>query len=427
MKIIHLNTFGHTGGAGIAASRLVEALNEVNPGSASLMSAYENTGNLTFSQKIQKFKTLARSAADIFSARHQGLKKENIFLFSSARYGQNISNHPSLLTADIIHIHWINQGFLSIYDLHELSKLGKPVVLTMHDMWLLSGGCHYSADCRNYEQYCGNCYMLAKPGLKDLSAINWKNKQLMLRVLKPVIITCSHWLESVAAKSKLLESNNILTIPNPIDTDFFKPSGIKLAKIKLGFKPEEVIITLSAFKLSEPRKGFSYFLDALAFLKKNKDMRDKTIRVVLIGKFGKTELPDLPYPTTYTGYLSDPAEIIAYGQASDLFVLPSLEDNLPNTVMEMLSIGVPVVAFNTGGLPDLIDHKQNGYLAFYKSAESLAKGIAWIITDLEYSPRLRKEARKKVLYNFEKNLVADQYIEVYQKLLDARDLKSEKK
>jgi len=424
MKIIHLNTFGHTGGAGIAASRLVNALNEVNPGSASLMSAYETSSNLTFRQKAQKFKTFARSATDILFSRLAGLKKENIFLFSSARYGQNISDHPSLLAADIIHIHWINQGFLSIYDLHELSKLGKPVVITMHDMWLLSGGCHYSADCKNYEQYCGNCFMLGKPGLKDLSAINWKRKQGMLRALKPVIITCSHWLESVAAKSKLLESYNILTIPNPIDTDFFKPSGIKLAKIKLGFKPEELIITLSAFKLSDPRKGFSYFLDALAFLKKNKDMTDKKIRLVLIGNNASTILPDLPYPAIYTGYLSNPAEIIAYGQASDLFVLPSLEDNLPNTVVEMLAMGVPVVAFNTGGLPDLIDHKQNGYLAFYKSAESLAKGMAWIISDLEYSPRLRKEARKKVMHNFEKNLVADQYIQVYQKLLPSDNLKT---
>jgi len=100
------------------------------------------------------------------------------------------------------------------------------------------------------------------------------------------------------------------------------------------------------------------------------------------------------------------------------------EDNLPNTVVEMLAMGVPVVAFNTGGLPDLIDHKQNGYLAFYKSAESLAKGMAWIISDLEYSPRLRKEARKKVMHNFEKNLVADQYIQVYQKLLPSDNLKT---
>lgn len=424
MKIIHLNTFGHTGGAGIAASRLVSALNGLIPGSASLLSAYETGTQLTVGQKVQKLKTLARSGADILAARLAGLKKENSFLFSSARYGQNVSTDPAVLAADLVHIHWINQGFLSIHDLYELSLLRKPVVITMHDMWLLSGGCHYSADCRNYEQYCGNCFMLNKPSATDLSAANWKHKQMMLRTLKPHIITCSHWLESAAQKSRLLESYSVNTIPNPIDTDLFKPAGLKLAKIKLGFEPGELIITLSAFKLSDPRKGFSYLLNALLFLKKNKDMSGKNIRLVLIGNKGKTELPDLPYPATYTGYLTDPAKIIAYGQASDLFVLPSLEDNLPNTVMEMLAMGVPVVAFNNGGLPDMIDHKKNGYLAYYKSAESLAKGIAWTITDLEFSPRLRKAARKKVIYNFDMEIVAEQYIKLYEKLMLHSDSKS---
>lgn len=415
MKIIHLNTFGNTGGAGIAASRLVYALNELNPGCASLKNAYEHGPSI--SEKLYKASTLARSAADLLAARTSGLKKENSFLFSSAKFGSNIASEPAVLAADIIHIHWINQGFLSIADLEKLGQLGKPIVITMHDMWLLSGGCHYSGECRNYEQYCGNCFMLSSPGPADLSSVNWKRKQEMLRILRPVIVTCSNWLREIAVKSKLLHLYPVRNIPNAIDTEVFKPSGLKLAKAKLGFRQDELIITLSAFKLSDPRKGFVYFLEAMSFLKKNRDMDNKPIHLVLIGNPGKEELPELPYPVTYTGYLSDPAEIIAYGQASDLFVLPSLEDNLPNTVMEMLAMGVPVVAFNNGGLPDMIDHKQNGYLAYYKSAESLARGIAWVITDLEFSPRLRKAARKKVLHNFEMNLVAEQYLELYQSLL----------
>jgi len=417
MKILHLNTFGQTGGAGIAAGRLVYALNEVLPGTASLMSAYESGKDLSVSDKLRKVRTLARSAADLLSARTSGLKKENSFLFSSAKYGRNIAADAEVVSADILHIHWINQGFLSISDLEELARLGKPVVITMHDMWLLSGGCHYSGDCRNYEQYCGNCFMLSSPSPADLSSMNWKRKQDMLKVLKPVIVTCSNWLRETAIKSKLLDLFDISTIPNPIDTEVFKPSSMKLAKIKLGFTPDELIMTLSAFKLNDPRKGYSYFIEAMYFLKKNKDMQGKPIRLVLIGNAGKTELSELPYPVTYTGYLTDPAEIIAYGQATDIFVLPSLEDNLPNTVMEMLALGVPVVAFNNGGLPDMIDHKQNGYLAYYKSAESLARGIAWTIKDLEFSPRLRKAARKKVIQNFELIHVADQYIELYCKVL----------
>lgn len=270
------------------------ALNEHESCSASLITAYNTGSDQGLSDKIKKIQTLARSGADLLIARAEGLKKENSFLFSSARYGQNLSSAPEVRASDIIHIHWINQGFLSLHDLHELGKLGKPVVMTMHDMWLLSGGCHYSADCRNYEQYCGNCFMLQKPSAKDLSARNWKRKQEMLRALKPVIVTCSHWLESVAVKSKLVESYPVRTIPNPIDTSLFKPAGLKLAKMSLGFKADDLIITVSAFKLSDPRKGFPYLLEALAFLKRNKDMTSKNIRLVLIGSRGNIDLPDLP-------------------------------------------------------------------------------------------------------------------------------------
>lgn len=415
MKIIHINTFGSSGGAGIAAGRLVQALNLLAPGSASILSGYPQEALPAFAGRLLKFKTLARSAADIMLAGIQGLKKENRFLFSSARFGQDLASDPLVTAADIIHIHWINQGFLSVHDLESLAGLGKPMVFTMHDMWLLSGGCHYSGECRNYEGQCGHCFMLKNPSPTDLSARNLMRKKQMLKRVKPAIITCSHWLEKEAASSSLLHAYAVRTIPNPIDTAFFTPGDRRAAKAALGFTPEERIITLSAYKLTDPRKGFSYFLEAMALLKQS--AFSARIRLVLIGNLGSDVLPEIPFPVTYTGYLKSQAEIITYGQATDLFILPSVEDNLPNTVMEMMSMGVPVVAFNTGGIPDLIDHKLNGYLAFYRSSASLAKGILWTLNDLEKGPRLKKEARLKVISSFEMKMVAGRYMEVYRELV----------
>lgn len=417
MKIIHLNTFGLSGGAGIAAGRLVSSLNAQRPGSASILSAYAPPDSPAFTTGLEKSKTLFRSAADLLRSRFYGLKKANDFLFSSAHFGQDLTAHPLVLSADIIHIHWINQGFLSLNDMASLGRLGKPVVITMHDMWLMTGGCHYSGACRHYEQTCGNCFMLTRPSPADLSASNWEVKQRMLRSLNPMIVTCSNWLGKEALKSNLLSQLRIATVPNPINTAVFTPGNKQAVKAALGFAPDEWVITLSAFKLTDPRKGFSYFTAALNLLLKNPLFNTRKIRLVLIGTIAPGHLPELPFPVTCTGYLSAASDIIRYGQASDLFVLPSLEDNLPNTVMEMMAMGVPVIAFNAGGVPDLIDHKLNGYLAFFRSAESLAKGILWVLNDLAQSTRLRRAARMKVIRSFDMKIVADQYLEIYEGLL----------
>jgi glycosyltransferase involved in cell wall biosynthesis len=136
--------------------------------------------------------------------------------------------------------------------------------------------------------------------------------------------------------------------------------------------------------------------------------------------FGKTDpalaQADLGFPQYHLGKLSTTAQLVQAYNAADVFVLPSLEDNLPNTVMESLACGTPVVAFDTGGVPEMVTHGQNGYLARYQSAEDLADGIYQILVEADINT-LSKQARQQVLANFNESLVAQKYSQVYNKLL----------
>lgn len=339
------------------------------------------------------------------------------YSFSPAVTGSDIAGDRMVEEADIIHLHWINFGFLSVRSLRQLFELGKPVVWTLHDMWAFTGGCHYSGECRRFTVSCGNCIFLKTPAEHDLS---YRRLLLKKRLWDPasklVAVACSRWLEQEAQSSSLLQPFRVTNIPNPIDTGVFKPSDREKACSSLGLPAGRTYFLFAAAKVSSHLKGFAFLKEALSLLAEEMRAAEDRPELLVIGGGSPELLEDIPLKAHFLGYISGDENLVNVYGASSLYVTPSVEDNLPNTVMEALACGVPVVGFRTGGIPEMIDHQKNGFVADYKSPRSLADGIRWV---MENNTRgaLSRAARNKVLEEYDEKVIAGRYRELYKSML----------
>lgn len=419
MQIILLNTSECRGGAAVAARRLVKSLRNI--GEAVKMLVYEKQ---TSDQEVVSLNTNSIRQKIVFLRfcwEHvvifflNNFKKKNLFAISIANTGTNISNHDLIKEADIIHLHWINQGFLSLSDLKKLIASGKPVVWTLHDLWPATAICHYPDKCEKYQSECSLCSLQVASLLFDLAAWTYKRKK-KIGLDKVHFVGCSRWITEMAKKSSLLEGASFTSIPNPIDTTVFKSIKKSDARALLHLPEDKFLLLFAAAKLSDKRKGASFLIEACSLLKQN--YADK-IEIVLMGNGSEELCRALPFKVNSLGYISDQSTMVAVYSCADLFVIPSLEDNLPNTIMESMACGTPCVGFATGGIPEMIDHKINGYVANYMDANDLANGIQWILNNPD--PQALSEACvKKVQENYTEEVVAKQYIALYERLLQKK-------
>lgn len=418
MKITLVSTFENLGGASIAAVRLHKSL--LNKGIESRMLVHIPSQN---NEKVfplsnhflQKKISFLRFSIDRLLFIPFEKSKSVRFAFSPANVGVDISDHPLIKDADIIHLHWINFGFLSLKSLQKIFALNKPVLWTFHDMWAATGGCHSSKGCKNYLTHCQNCPMLAHPSNHDLS---WKVFEKKINVFrnKPFsIVTCSNWLNGVIRTSALLGNFSIQTIHNPIDLLFFQSIKKSDARKNLNLSENKKLILYGAANASDPSKGFNYLQKALDILKNDNKKELNEIELVIFGKADEVIVSEFPIKVTLLGKLSSKELINAYS-ACDIIALPYVEDNLPNIASEALACHLPVVAFRAGGLPDMIDHMENGYLAEAFSIEDLYNGLITILYSENYE-EIQMAARRKAEKAFSENLNTEKYIQVYQKLL----------
>ena len=399
MKIVIINTSERTGGAAVAAGRLGKALEQAG---------------IQVDKLVRKDTWLNRfrfywERLIIFLCNH--LNRKNLFAVSIANTGMDLSGHPSVKEADIIHLHWINQGFLSVSNLGKLINSGKPIVWTLHDLWPATAICHYPDKCKKYQSKCSQCPLQVTNSLFDLA--NWTyNRKKQIGLNKIHFIGCSKWITEMAKKSSLLEGASFTSIPNPIDTYVFKPLVKKDSRKRFQLPKDKFLLLFAAAKLSDRRKGAAYLIEACSILKHYTDK----IEIVLMGNGSEELCQALPFKVNSLGYISDTSTMVAAYSCADLFVIPSLEDNLPNTIMESMACGTPCVGFEIGGIPEMIDHRVNGYVANYKDAGDLANGIQWV---LEHEDRLALSDAcvKKVQENYTEEVVAKQYTALYEKLL----------
>lgn len=412
--ILHLSTHQWEGGAAVAASRLNQALRKQGLDSQLLVYRAQRaeSGVTAWADSPWKEKLFwVRFSAERLRFLPHEKDKSVRFAFSPAAVGVPIEQHPLVQRADVINLHWINFGFISLAGLERLFNLGKPIVWTIHDMWAFTGGCHYSRDCERFRTHCQFCPYLKRPHAYDLAFKIFEKKQELLASAPLTFVSPSRWLCQLTQEAALTRHLPALTIPNPIDTTLFFPKNKAETRQKLGLPLNKKLILFAGANTQDPRKGYVFFHRAINSLK---DRAGET-EIVIFGKSQPGAYHELNLPVHDLGKLSDMGRIVEAYAAADVIVVSSLEDNLPNMVMEAMACGTPVVGFNNGGIPEMIDHLENGYVADYRSAESLAQGIDWVLEN-DLTGNLSLNARQKVLDTYAEEVVARQYSKLYESL-----------
>lgn len=413
MRVLIVNTSEKTGGAAVAANRLLDALNN-NGVKAKMLVRDKVTDDITVVGLPQ---TLLRQWSFLWERLvvffHTHFSKHHLFEIDIANAGCDITRLREFREADVIHLHWINQGMLSLKGIRKILDSNKAVVWTMHDIWPASSICHYSRGCNYFKSHCHNCQLLPGGGYDDdLASKVWKAKKRMLADRNVMFVACSKWLEGEAKCSSLLVGQSITNIPNPIDTRLFCVADKRESRMAVGLPLDKRVILFVSQKVTDKRKGMSFFVDALErMVAKRPEMKDDTV-VAVLGGHAEDVVEQLALPAFPLGYVSDDRRIVAVYNSADAFVLPSLEDNLPNTIMEAMACGVPCVGFKVGGIPEMIDHKRNGYVAAVRDVDDLAEGMEWVLEPSRHG-ELSSEAVRKVCVRYSQHSVAMKYIEVY--------------
>ncbi len=407
MKVLLVSTSDMVGGGAIAAFRLMEALNN-NGVKAKMLVRDKLSSSVTVAQTgtiipkvLERLQIMSRLKGKLWQA-------------DTADFGINITRTEEYEEADIIHLHWINQGMVSLSCLKKMIKDGKKIVWTLHDEWPYLGICHYKGDCQETE--CRQCPLL--PG--NIAHKHYLQKQNIYKKGNITFVGCSQWITDRAKQA--LPDAEVVHINNCVPHNIFRHIDQTEARKKLDLPLDKKIILFCSQNLKDERKGFAFLQQALEkFTIHNSQFIIQGPQSMALdshspkGGEGGDQLSTLnsQLSTICLGkggrYISSPEEMAMMYAAADVFVTPSLQDNLPNTIAEAMSCGTPCVGFNVGGIPEMIDHLQNGYVAQYKDVNDLAEGIQYVLTH-----DMREAALHKAASAYGETHVAQKYINVYE-------------
>jgi glycosyltransferase involved in cell wall biosynthesis len=412
MKILIVSTSDIQGGAARAAYRLHQSLLSQKIESQMLVqdkSCDDFTVISLSSTKVQKAFAKIRPIIDALPVKFYKTKT----LFSPNWIGtKSIINKINELKPDIVHLHWINGGMMRIED---ISKINIPIVWTLHDNWLFTGGCHIMWKCEEYKNDCGCCPVLESNKEKDLSRkVFYRKKNEFTKIENMFIVSVSNWLNNCSKNSTLLKEKKHIILPNPIDTKIYKLfDKVKSRELWNLPKDRKLVLFGANSATSDINKGFKPLSEAIDKFQRN------DIELVIFGSSQPKESQDFGFKTHYLGHLYDDVSLVTLYNAVDVMVVPSLQEAFGQTASESMSCGTPVVAFKATGLMDIVDHKINGYLAKPYDTTDLVNGIEWVLNN-EYYDKLCKNAREKVLQEFDSQIVAKKYIELYQDILNEK-------
>jgi glycosyltransferase involved in cell wall biosynthesis len=410
MKIVAVNYSDINGGAARAAYRIHHALRNCGVDSRMLVD-HAVAGDWTVTgPKNKSAKALLKIRGPLAGMLTKSLKTANPIIHSPAVIPSRLSEKFNVSDADVVHLHWINGEMMSIAD---IGNIRKPVVWTLHDMWAFCGAEHYTEDYRWRERYTS----VNRPGYEsgfDLNRWVWNRK--IKHWQRPMhIVTPSHWLGDCAKQSVIMRDWPIDVIPNVIDTDVWHPEERALARRLLQLPPDVPLLLFGAMGgAQDPRKGFDLMQAALNHLRGQLP----GLELVVYGQLAPRTTADMGFPVHYTGHLHDDVSLRLLYSAADVMVIPSRQDNLPNTGVEAHACGLPVVAFDTGGLPDIVEHRCTGYLAKAFDTADLAQGLSWVLSDSDRNSSLGRAARQRALKYWSADIVASQYRDVYRRAIE---------
>ena len=409
MKVLHLVAGSIAGGAGRGAYWLHQALRELGVESTLMTNSSDNGADPSVIALAGK--PSARLAFALLS-RLGNLpvylyRKRRRIIFSTGFAGFDFTRHPAYASADIVHLHWIN----SLVGTRTLSKVTKPMVWTMRDMWPLTGGCHYAMDCRRYTLGCGQCPQLQSTRRRDLSRfIAWYKKRMIPRDI--AVVGISNWLTDCARASRVFEGCAVQTIGNNIDTRIFFPVDRGQAQKALGLDTDKRIVLIGAQNVTDFYKGFDLLVEALEKI----DRHD--LHLCSFGRTSAECLAKVGADHTSLGFLHDNISLRLAYSAADVFVAPSRMDAFGKTIAEAMACGTPVVCFDATGPRDIVEHKVSGYKARPFEPADLADGIRWVLArPPEDYAALGASARQRVEACFDSRGIASKYFGLYEQLL----------
>lgn len=416
MKISILNKWDVGGGAARAAYRLYKNLKESNNEIKYLV----NQKALNFDPQIVQFDFENVNFCYLDGLLQKNLIDNNRTELSSTYFSNTFNfidfkNKEEIKWADVINLHWVEK-YVSQFGLLSLMQANKPIIWTLHDQRPLTGGCHYASGCDGFvNNYCKQCAQL-KFDNTNLPFHSLTSKKDILQGGNVTIVTPSKWLADEARRSLIFKDNDIQVIPNSVETNIFKVINKKIAKRKLGINENSFCLMFGCHDLTERRKGFQLLKEAISILlnfeKFNGKVQKHEVVISIVGANKDLDL-DLPIKTINFGGINDDEVLATIYSAADVFVLPSLEDNLPNTMLESMACGTPVIGFDIGGIPDVVIPDENGWLAEECSSVSLAMCILDALLNPEKTSAFSLSSSRLINSKFNAVNQRDAYLSLY--------------
>ncbi len=434
MKVLHVNASEGTGGAARAAYRIHRCL--VDHGQAhGVQSQLRVLQKLSSDPSViddatpeQRSRLWRRLAPRLRNWSYWGFGSANPVLHSHAwldtGLGAELQARRKQQTADLLHLHWLGDATLSV---QEIGRLPQPLVWTLHDQWAFCGAEHYTSppEARERESSDQRFVLGYTPGSRpkqkrgaDINRRSWLQKRRSWR--RPMHIVCpSSWLAGCVRRSALMRHWPVTVIPNPVNPEVWAPCDQAEARRLLGLPLESPLVLFGAIGgITDSRKGADMLLEALRWLKGSASNTPlDRLELVVFGQCQPTEPPDLGFPVQYTGHLHDDISLRLLYAAADLMVIPSRQDNLPNTGLEAQTCGTPVVAFRAGGLEDIVLDRVTGALAEPFEPASLAAAMSWVLEDRQRAVQLGIAARQRAEQQWHPARIAALYAQVYEQAL----------
>ena len=417
MRVLTLSAYDDVGGAARAAYRLNRGLNSIGVEATMLVrhqqrddprvNTVAQVGGQIGQQQSRLAYLLDRRPLSLY--RHK--RKDRYFSLNWLPSG--IARQVHTLDPDIVHLHWVGQGFVPV---GALRRFQQPIVWTLHDSWAFTGGCYLPYGCTRFEGRCGRCPHLGSSRDLDASRWTWERKHSQWRDLDLTIVTPSRWLADCSKRSSLFQDVPVEVIPHGLNVAIYSPADQAAARAVLNLPQDKRLILFGAVSsTSDPNKGFHLLQPALRRLAEQ-GWGDKA-EAVVFGSDPAQQSEDLGLSGHYLGYIGDETTMAALYAAADVVVTPSLQEAFGLVVMEAMACGTPCVGFRIGGISDLIVHQVNGYLAEPYEVEDLARGIAWVLEDDQRRHELGARGAAKIKQEYSLAIMAQRDVALYEGIL----------
>ncbi|MBL0226747.1 MAG: glycosyltransferase [Geobacteraceae bacterium] len=417
MKIWHLNTFDTIGGAARAAYRIHRA--QVESGiDCQMRVVHRGTSDMRVIEGVPLqplYKLFYYNMERRVIARNEkDWQTENLGLYSFGHFGAGLVDELNNCDADILNLHWI----INMLSVSDIGRLKKPLVWTCHDMWPFCGGEHYVPDetAARFRQGYHNHNIPPGERGPDLNRKTWEAKRRAWARQRFTIVSPSHWMAACVKQSVLFAGVPVSVIPNPLDTDnTWRPIPRQASRTALGLPQDKKLILMGAAGgLEDPRKGGDLLHEAICSVFSR---CSDGVELVIYGQEKTLQSGIWPCPVHWLGRVNDDRVLALAYSAADVMVVPSRQESFGQTASEAQACGVPVVAFDVGGLPDIVIHRETGWLSKAFDTEDMATGILWVLGDEDRWLELSHNSRRTAVKRFSPGVVAELYGKVYEQVV----------